>query len=113
MKTSVTRKTLLATSIDPERAVARVGIQEVTMGPKQRAPLHLHPCPTLGVVTEGTIVFQVEGEPEQHLKAGDAFYEPADVRVSRFDNDGDTPARFIVHYLLGKNEQETVRVLEK
>lgn len=81
------------------------------MPPRQAAPLHLHPCPTLGVVTAGTIAFQIEGQPVQHLKVGDAFYEPANVRVARFDNDGDTPATFVVHYLLGRGEHETARVL--
>lgn len=111
IKPPVSRKTLLTATVDPEKAVATVDIQEVTMGPKQKAPLHLHPCPTLGVVTEGTITFQIEGQPVQYLKAGDAFYEPAHVRVARFDNDGDKPARFVVHYLLGKDEHETVRIL--
>lgn len=110
MKTSVTRKLLLKAAINPEKTVAAVEIQEVTLGPKQKVPLHLHPCPTLGVVTEGTIAFQIEGQPIQQLKAGDAFYEPANVRVARFDNDGDVPAKFIVHYLLGKGEQETLRI---
>lgn len=112
-KPSVTRKMLLEATIDPEKAVAVVEIQEVTMGPRQKAPLHLHPCPTLGVVTEGAIEFQIEGQPVQHLKAGEAFYEPANVRVARFDNDADTPARFVVHYLLSKDERETVRLLEE
>jgi len=107
----VSRKTLLSAAIAPAKAVATVEIQEVTMAPGQPAPLHLHPCPTLGVVTRGSIAFQIEGQPVQHLKAGDAFYEPADVRVARFDNDGDAPATFVVHYLLGPDEHETVRVL--
>ena len=47
------------------------------------------------------------------LKVGDAFYEPADVMVAEFNNDGDTPAKFFVFYLLGENETETVRILEK
>lgn len=81
------------------------------MGPKVKAPLHLHPCPTMGVISEGTISFQIEGQPVQQLKVGDAFYEPAEVRVGRFDNDSDVPAKFVVLYLLGENEQETVRVL--
>jgi len=83
------------------------------MGPRQKAPPHLHPCPTMGVVTEGAIVYQIEGQAAQHLKAGDAFFEPAHARVARFDNDGDTPAKFVVHYLLSKEEHETVRVLSK
>jgi quercetin dioxygenase-like cupin family protein len=107
------RKALLKAIIDPEKAISTVEIQEVTMGPKQKAPLHLHPCPTVGVITEGTIAFQIEGQPVQHLKVGDAFYEPANVRVARFDNDGDTPAGFIVHYLLSKDEDETVQILAK
>jgi quercetin dioxygenase-like cupin family protein len=113
MKPPVTRKTLLKAAVDPGKTVATVDIQEVTMGPGQKAPLHLHPCPTVGVITEGAIAFQIEGQPVQHLKTGDAFYEPANVRVARFDNDGDTLARFVVHYLLGKDELETVRILNK
>jgi quercetin dioxygenase-like cupin family protein len=113
MKPPVTRRTLLKATVDPGKAVAVVDIQEVTMGPNQKAPLHLHPCPTLGVVTAGTIAFQIEGQPVQHLKPGDAFHEPANVRVARFDNDGDTPAKFVVHYLLGKDEHETVRILDQ
>lgn len=113
MNAPVTRRALLRTAIEPGKTVSTIEIQEVTMGPKQKAPLHLHPCQTMGVVTEGTIAFQIEGQPVQHLNAGGAFYEPANVRVARFDNDGDTPAKFVVHYLLGKDEQETVKTLTK
>ena len=113
MNAPVTRRALLKAAIEPGKTVSTVEIQEVTMGPKQKAPLHLHPCPTMGVVTEGTIAFQIEGQPVQHLKAGDAFCEPANIRVARFDNDGDTPAKFVVHYLLGKDEHETVKILTK
>lgn len=113
MSPPVTRRALLKAAIEPGKTVSTVEIQEVTMGPKQKAPLHLHPCPTMGVVTEGTIAFQIEGQSVQHLSAGAAFYEPANVRVARFDNEGDTPAKFVVHYLLGKDEHETVQILNK
>ncbi|MCC6694485.1 MAG: cupin domain-containing protein [Candidatus Hydrogenedentes bacterium] len=83
------------------------------MKPRMKAPLHLHPCPTMGLITEGTISFQIEGQSVQHLNVGDAFYEPADVRVARFDNDSDAPAKFVVFYLLGENEHDTVRVLHE
>jgi quercetin dioxygenase-like cupin family protein len=68
MKSTVTRKTLLETTIDPGKTISTVEIQEVTLGPKFKVPFHLHPCPTLGVVTEGAIAFQIEGQPVQHLK---------------------------------------------
>lgn len=73
----------------------------------------MHPCPTIGVVTEGEIVFQIEGEQAKHLKIGDAFYEPADIRVAKFNNEGAVPAKFFVFYLLGEGETDTVRILEK
>jgi quercetin dioxygenase-like cupin family protein len=113
MTQPVMRKELLTALIDGGKSVKRVEIQEVTMNIGIDAPLHLHPCPTVGVVTEGKIAFEIEGEPIQHLKVGDAFYEPAGVRVAKFNNEGDAPAKFAVFYLLGENEEDTVRILEK
>ena len=113
MTPSVTRKDLLTAIIDSGKSISTVEIKEVTMGPKQKAPLHLHPCPTVGVITEGTISFQIEGEPVQQLKVGDAFYEPENVRIAKFDNDTDVPSKFVVFYLLGKDEGETVRILSE
>lgn len=107
------RKELLTTIIGGNKSVAKVDIQEVTMNVGIDAPLHLHPCPTMGVVTEGEIAFEIEGAQTQHLKAGDAFYEPADVRVAKFNNEGPVPAKFVVFYLLGEGETDTVRILEK
>ena len=109
----IIRKDLLTAIIDRSKTVEKVEIQEVAMNVGVNAPLHLHPCPTVGVVTEGKIIFEIEGEPSQHLEVGDAFYEPAGVRVAKFNNGGDTPAKFGVFYLLGENEKETVRTLEK
>jgi quercetin dioxygenase-like cupin family protein len=113
MTQTVMRKKLLTAIIDGSKSVSKVEIQEVAMNVGIDAPLHLHPCPTMGVVTEGKIAFEIEGDQTQHLKVGDAFYEPANVRVAKFNNDGGTPAKFVVFYLLGKNEDETVRLLEK
>lgn len=110
---SVIRKELLKAVIDSGKSVSAVEIKEVTLEPGYKIPLHLHPCPTVGLVTEGSIAFQIEGKPVQYLKAGDAFYEPADARVTRFDNEGNTPAKFVVFYLLGKDEKEVIRILAK
>ena len=108
---SVARKDLLTAVVAPGKTIARVEIKEVTMGPGQRAPRHLHPCPVVGVITEGVIAFQIEGKPVRRLQAGDAFYEPANVRIARFDNAGVTRARFAACYLLGKGEDELIRLL--
>lgn len=111
MTPQVMRRELLTAMLASGRPVSRVEIQEITLGPGVRAPLHLHPCPTVGVITEGAISFEIEGQPVQRLDVGDAFYEPADVRVARFNNDGEIPAKFVVFYLLGEHEKETIRIL--
>lgn len=113
MTQPVTRKELLTAIIDGSKTVTEVEIQEITMNVGVDAPLHLHPCPTMGVVTEGQIAFEIEGEKIQHLIVGNAFCEPADVTVAKFNNEGNTPAKFVVFYLLGENEKETVRILDK
>ena len=113
MTQPVMRKELLTAVIDGRKEVAKVDVQEVTLNVGVAAPLHLHPCPTMGMVTKGRIAFEIEGAQTRHLMAGDAFYEPADVRVAKFNNEGDVPASFVVFYLPGDGEQETIQILEK
>jgi quercetin dioxygenase-like cupin family protein len=40
------------------------------------APPHRHPGPVFGYVTEGEILFELEGQPPRVLKVGDAVFEP-------------------------------------
>lgn len=107
----VTRVDLMTAMIQPATAVSHVRVQELTLAPGVQAPWHLHPCPTMGVVREGEILFQLEGQAPQHLKAGDAFYEPVNKKVLAFNNEGKTPAKFDVFYLLKEGEEETIRLL--
>jgi quercetin dioxygenase-like cupin family protein len=109
----LSKKTLMNAPISPEKSISNVDIQEITLVPNRRGTLHLHPVPVLNVIKEGTITFQIEGEPAQHLKTGDVFYEPANVRIARIDNDGDTPAKLVAFFMLGKDDHELSRLLAK
>lgn len=109
----VTRRDLLAAGFSPARALARADLKEITLAPRVAAGLHLHPCPVVGVVLAGRIAFQLEGQPARELGPGDAFCEPADTRVARFDNVGDTPATFIACYLLAPGQTELLRPLAR
>ncbi len=108
---AVTRHDLLTAVIDPARPVANAAVKRVTLPPGCPTGLHLHPCPVVGVLLEGEIRFQLEGGPVQMLRAGDAIYEPANVRVRHFDNVGDRPAVLIACYLLAPGQQELIRLL--
>ncbi len=39
-------------------------------------PPHRHSGPVFGFMLEGTMVFELEGEPERLIQAGEAFWEP-------------------------------------
>ncbi len=97
--------------VSPEKNVSRVEIRALTLVPKRQGPLHLHPIPVFTVIEEGSVTFQIEGQPAQRLKAGDVFYEPANVRIARLDNEEETPAKLVVFFLLGKDDRELVQRL--
>ena len=49
-------------------------IVDFSDGPwKEAEPFHSHPHEQTSYVADGEIIFYCEGEPEQHLQAGDMF----------------------------------------
>jgi quercetin dioxygenase-like cupin family protein len=59
----------------PSTLVARTIL--VTLPPgSPGAPPHRHPGPIYAYVLKGAITFELEGEPERVIRAGEAFFEP-------------------------------------
>lgn len=107
----IVRKSLLSAVIEGQKKVERVEVREIELAAGQATGLHLHPCPVVGTVTMGSIRFQIAGHPEKILKAGDAFFEPAHVRIAHFDATADGPAKFVACYLLGQDEGTLIEML--
>jgi quercetin dioxygenase-like cupin family protein len=107
----VVRKPLLTAQIEGGKTVDRAEIKEIEMLNPMKGGLHLHPCPVVGYIVEGQILFQIEGQPEKNLKAGDAFFEPANVRISHFDNMGPGKAKFVACYLLSSDDHALIKML--
>lgn len=108
----VIRKDIL-TALTGDRSVGRVEIKRIDFAPGQKTGLHRHPGPVVGYVAHGTILFQVEGQPPMSLSEGDAWFEPADSKIVHFDNaSSQDPATFIAFYLLGKDDQKLIEMLE-
>ena len=49
-------------------------------------------------------------QAQKTLHAGDAFYEPANRKILKFDSKG-APATFVAYYLLGADEHDLIRML--
>ncbi len=52
---------------------------DFTDGPWAEAePPHKHPHEQTAYIASGELIFKREGEPDEHLKAGDMYYVPSD-----------------------------------
>jgi len=105
------REDLLQAVLDHE-TVTTVDIKKVTMPKAMDAGKHLHPCPVVGYIVSGHVLFQVEGEDKKILNPGDAFYEPKNKTILHFDNaSGEEPLVFIAFYLKEAGE-ELIKMLD-
>lgn len=84
MTEPVVRAILLQKDVD-DTVTASVEMRRITMQPDVAAGPHHHNGPVFGVIEAGSVHFQVDGGTEVILRAGDTFYEPANVLIDRFD----------------------------
>ena len=82
------------------RQVVQVEAGDFHFKPGQVAPIHTHSAPAVGYVAKGAIIYQVEGERPQILRAGDAFFEPVGPRILRFDNASATEEAIFIDFNL-------------
>ncbi|MCU1406248.1 MAG: cupin 2 protein [Glaciihabitans sp.] len=103
----VVRTTLMDQALPDGVAITHVETRRITIAPSVAGGAHVHNGPVFGVIENGSAVLQVEDGPEVVLRAGDAFYEPANVVISRFDATGEG-VTFVAHFLLGAGETPTI-----
>jgi quercetin dioxygenase-like cupin family protein len=60
-------------------------------------PPHRHSGPVFGYVLDGELIFELEGEPERIITAGQAFWEPGGdvIHYQAGNNSDDVPVRFV------------------
>ena len=95
------------------RQVTKVHAQEIRFAPGQKAGLHFHPCPVTGYILKGTAVLEIEGETPQVLPAGSAFYEPAEARVRRFENQSAVEEMVFTAFYLLDGEQNLIEMIKE
>jgi quercetin dioxygenase-like cupin family protein len=106
----IVRKSLLTAMLDSTKPVTRVEVKQIDFKPGQKSGVHSHPIPVVGLITKGSVVIQIDGQPEQIVKAGEAFYEPADMRVTKFDA-RDEATTFVAFYLMGDGDEKLITML--
>ncbi|MBV9845868.1 MAG: cupin domain-containing protein [Kutzneria sp.] len=60
-------------------------------------PPHRHSGPVFGYMVEGEMIFELEGEPERIIRAGEAFWEPGGdvIHYQSANNLKDARSRFV------------------
>ncbi|MEU6574101.1 cupin domain-containing protein [Streptomyces sp. NPDC046805] len=84
----------------PEGAEAMTVVIEFPPGDPGTPP-HRHSGPAFGYVLEGEMLFELEGEPERVIKAGETFWEPGGdvIHYQDGNNRTDSWSRFLVTML--------------
>jgi quercetin dioxygenase-like cupin family protein len=106
----VTRKLLGQAVLDQVKPIDRIEMREITLQPGVAGGLHVHNGPVVGNVVRGSVVYQIDGQAENVLRAGDVFYEPEGARIARFDaqEDGVT---FIAFFPLSPGDDAELTML--
>jgi quercetin dioxygenase-like cupin family protein len=107
---AIQRKQIL-NAVLGNRNVTSADVREIRLEPGQQSGRHLHPCAVLGYIVAGTAIYQIEGQAEQTLPAGSAFYEAADTVIANFGNASDAEGMTFVAFYLLEGEQELIRML--
>src|SRR5262245_32816076 len=77
-------------------------------GQRSSGPGHRHPGPVLGYITEGQMLFAINGEAAKVVPAGGTFFEPLGaVHTSSGSASADAPARAVVFMVVPKGSALT------
>jgi quercetin dioxygenase-like cupin family protein len=91
----------------------RATVVEVNYAPGEADKSHSHPCVVIGYVAQGTIRFQVKGEPETVYRTGDSFYEaPNGVHQVSANASDKEPAKLIAFFICDHETPLTVPPIE-
>jgi quercetin dioxygenase-like cupin family protein len=103
----ISRDMLLDVRLAQAKDTHRIEVRRIRIVPGHAAGLHVHNGPVVGSIVEGSVVFQIEGEPESVLRPGDVFFEPEGARIARFDAQ-DAGVTFLAHFLLGPGQEPEI-----
>lgn len=78
----------------------KVTLVEVNYGPGESALPHIHPCPVIGYVLEGTLRTQMKGASEAVYKAGESFFEaPNEIHQRSANGSRSESVKFLAYFV--------------
>ncbi|HVT54456.1 MAG TPA: cupin domain-containing protein [Xanthobacteraceae bacterium] len=76
-----------------------VRVITATFKPGDKTVFHTHRFPVTVYVLEGAFTLDLEGRAPVTIKAGDAYVEPPNVRMTGYNRSADEPLKVVVFYV--------------
>ncbi len=76
-----------------------VRVLTASFKPGDRTVFHTHRSPVTVYVLEGAFTLELDGREPVTVKAGEAFVEPPNVRMTGYNRSSDSPLRVVIFYV--------------
>ncbi|MDB5558617.1 MAG: cupin protein [Enterovirga sp.] len=83
----------------PKGDKQEVSVLTASFRPGDRTVFHTHRFPVTVYVLEGAFTLEVEGRPPVVVKAGEAYVEPAHVKMTGFNRSATEPMKVLIVYV--------------
>jgi quercetin dioxygenase-like cupin family protein len=83
----------------PRGAEQDIRIMKADFKPGDRTVFHTHPFPVAVYILSGTFTLELEGQAPKILKAGEAFVEPPNVKMTGFNRSTSEPLHVVIFYV--------------
>jgi len=108
----LTRTVVMDARLGQVKDISHVEIREIRILPGYAAGPHVHNGPVVGSILAGSAIYQIEGQPDSVLRAGDVFFEPEGERIARFDAT-DEGVTFLGYFLLAPGQDASITMLDQ
>ena len=83
----------------PKGERQEIRVLTATLKPGDKTPFHTHRHPVTGYVLEGTFTLELEGRAPVVARAGQAFVEPPNVKMTGYNRSTSEPMRVLIFYV--------------
>ena len=88
----------------PTGATQEVRVLTASFRPGDRTVFHTHRAPVTVYVLEGTCTLEIAGRAPVVVRAGTAFVEPPNVRMTGYNRSADAHTRVVIFYVSNPGE---------
>lgn len=83
----------------PKGDTQEISVLTATFKPGDRTVFHTHRFPVAVYVMEGAFTLELEGRPTVTVKAGEAYVEPPNVKMTGYNRSTTEPMKVLIFYV--------------